>query len=81
MVCIKLLLKANKKKYEAEVTIEDSDTLVGVAGFIVSTAGLTGTTDVNGVVTLGPFPKGTYTLTATHPDYEDIEDTFTAPEV
>lgn len=76
MVCIKVALRAIKKQFEAEFTITDIDG--PVQGFTVASDGKTGTTDAAGVCVLRPFKKGTYSVLATHPDYENISETFTA---
>lgn len=82
MVCIKVALNAVKKKFEAEFTITDSETQLGVPGFLVTltfgTVQASATTDASGICTIGPFKKGTYAYTAVHEDYEDISGTLTA---
>jgi hypothetical protein len=79
MVCIEIILDAIKKQFTAKFTLKDKEDSKPIAGFVCSIAGLTGTTDASGIVTVGPFRKGTYDYLCTHPDYENLTGTKTTP--
>lgn len=80
MVCINVILEMIKKQYEAKFTITDQETKEPIPNVQITAGTLTGQTGADGIVTIGPFRKGTYQFTVTHEDYESISGAFTAPE-